>query len=163
MQGSGGEQAFRLWGVAAGATFLAVFIAKALVFNKRAERDTRALELTPAEQPALLAFLHQLAADAGVPRPHKVYLSAQVNAGVFYDLSLINLLLPSRKTLDIGLGLVNVLNLGELKTVLPHEFGHFSQRTMAVGRWVYIAQQIAARCCGSVHRPCRSPPRAPPS
>ncbi|AEQ94432.1 putative membrane-associated peptidase [Xanthomonas oryzae pv. oryzicola BLS256] len=57
LQGSGDEQAFRLWGVAAGATFLAVFIAKALVFNKRAERDTRALELTPAEQPALLAFL----------------------------------------------------------------------------------------------------------
>lgn len=27
--------------------FLAVFMAKALVFNKRAERDTRALELTP--------------------------------------------------------------------------------------------------------------------
>jgi hypothetical protein len=31
-----------------------------------------------------------------------------------------------------------------LKAVLAHEFGHFAQRTMAVGRWVYIAQQIAA-------------------
>ncbi|NNC25233.1 hypothetical protein HKX41_13935, partial [Salinisphaera sp. USBA-960] len=28
--------------------------------------------------------------------------------------------------------------------VLAHEFGHFAQRTMAVGRWVYVAQQIAA-------------------
>lgn len=148
LQGSGGEQAFWLWVVAAGAAFLAVFMAKALVFNKRAERDTRALELTPAEQPALFAFLYRLADDAGAPRPHKVYLSAQVNAGVFYDLSLINLLLPSRKNLDIGLGLVNVLNLGELKAVLAHEFGHFAQRTMAVGRWVYIAQQIAAHIVG---------------
>lgn len=67
---------------------------------------------------------------------------------MFYDLSLINLLLPSRKNLDIGLGLVNVLNLGELKAVLAHEFGHFAQRTMAVGRWVYIAQQIAAHIVG---------------
>src|SRR5262249_27247334 len=25
-----------------------------------------------------------------------------------------------------------------------HEFGHFAQRTMYVGRWVYIGQQIAA-------------------
>src|SRR5262249_18853569 len=49
----------------------------------------------------------------------------------------------SRKNLEIGLGLVNVLSLGELKAVLAHEFGHFAQRTMAVGRWVYIAQQIA--------------------
>lgn len=148
LQGSGGEQAFWLWVVAAGAAFLAVFMAKVLVFNKRAERDTRALELTPAEQPALFAFLYRLADDAGAPRPHKVYLSAQVNAGVFYDLSLINLLLPSRKNLDIGLGLVNVLNLGELKAVLAHEFGHFAKRTMAVGRWVYIAQQIAAHIVG---------------
>lgn len=148
VQGSGGEQAVWLWLVAAGAAFLAVFMAKALVFNKRAERDTRALELRPAEQPELFAFLHRLADEAGAPRPHKVYLSAQVNAGVFYDLSLLNLLLPSRKNLDIGLGLVNVLNLGELKAVLAHEFGHFAQRTMAVGRWVYIAQQIAAHIVG---------------
>ncbi|MBB5866089.1 Zn-dependent protease with chaperone function [Xanthomonas arboricola] len=148
LQGSGGEQAVWLWVVVACAAFLAVFMAKALVFNKRAERDTRALELTPAAQPALFAFLHRLADDAGAPRPHKVYLSAQVNAGVFYDLSLLNLLFPSRKNLDIGLGLVNVLNLGELKAVLAHEFGHFAQRTMAVGRWVYIAQQIAAHIVG---------------
>ena len=67
----------------------------------------------------------------------------QVNTGVFYDLSIANLLIPSRKNLEIGLGLVNVLTLGELKAVVAHEFGHFAQRTMAVGRWVYIAQQIA--------------------
>ncbi|MEM1442887.1 MAG: M48 family metalloprotease, partial [Verrucomicrobiota bacterium] len=27
--------------------------------------------------------------------------------------------------------------------VLSHEFGHFAQKTMAVGRWVYVAQQVA--------------------
>ena len=62
---------------------------------------------------------------------------------MFYDLSIINLVFPSKKNLEIGLGLVNVLNLGELRSVLAHEFGHFAQRAMAVGRWVYIAQQIA--------------------
>ncbi len=72
-----------------------------------------------------------------------MYLSGRVNAAVFYDLSIANLLLPSRKNLEIGLGLVNVLTLGELKAVLAHEFGHFAQKSMAVGRWVYIAQQIA--------------------
>jgi len=63
---------------------------------------------------------------------------------VFYDLSIKNLIFPSRKNLEIGLGLVNILNLSELKAVLAHEFGHFAQRSMAVGNWVYIAQQIAA-------------------
>jgi Zn-dependent protease with chaperone function len=125
------------------AAFLAVFMFKALVFVKRGQA-VEDLEITSAEQPALFAFLYRLADEAGAPRPHRVFLSGRVNAGVFYDLSLANLLIPSRKNLEIGLGLVNVLNLGELKAVLAHELGHFAQRSMALGRWVYIAQQIAA-------------------
>ena len=73
-----------------------------------------------------------------------MFLADNVNAAVFYDLSLLNLLFPSKKNLIIGLGLVNVLTLSEFKAVLAHEFGHFGQKSMAVGRWVYVAQQIAA-------------------
>src|SRR5690606_695024 len=40
--------------------------------------------------------------------------------------------------------LVNALTVSEIKAVLAHEFGHFAQRSMALGNWVYIAQQIAA-------------------
>jgi Zn-dependent protease with chaperone function len=126
------------------ALFLAVFMAKGLVFLKRGQ-TSKDMELKPADQPELFAFLHRLADEAGAPRPKRVYLSARVNAGVFYDLSLFNLLFPSRKNLDIGLALVNALNLGEFKAVLGHEFGHFAQRTMAVGRWVYVAHQIATQ------------------
>ncbi|MGO4263008.1 M48 family metallopeptidase [Lysobacter sp. TAB13] len=125
------------------AAFLCVFMAKALVFKRRG-KSGEDMELKPADQPDLFAFLHRLADEAGAPRPHRVFLSPRVNAGVFYDLSLLNLIVPSKKNLEIGLALVNVLNLGELKAVLAHEFGHFAQRTMAVGRWVYIAQQVAA-------------------
>ena len=129
------------------ALFLAAFMAKGLVFLKRGQAS-RDLELKPADQPELFAFLHRLADEAGAPRPKRVYLSPRVNAGVFYDLSLFNLLLPSRKNLDIGLPLVNALNLTEFKAVLGHEFGHFAQRTMAVGRWVYVAHQIASQLVG---------------
>jgi Zn-dependent protease with chaperone function len=139
----GGDDALVSLIAAACAAFLAVFMIKALFFSKRAHDGNRDIELDPAQQPELFAFLHRLADEAGAPRPRRVYLSAHVNAGVFYDLSLANLVFPSQKNLEIGLGLVNVLSLGELKAVLAHEFGHFAQRTMAVGRWVYIAQQIA--------------------
>jgi Zn-dependent protease with chaperone function len=125
-----------------GAAFLAVFMLKAIVFVRRGTVDNT-YEITAATQPRLFGFLHRVADEAGAPRPHRVFLSPRVNAGVFYDLSIANLFFTSRKNLEIGLGLVNVLPLGELKAVLAHEFGHFGQRTMAVGRWVYIAQQIA--------------------
>ena len=122
--------------------FLALFLIKALFFLERGKTADE-IEVFPHDQPRLFDFLHRLADEVGAPRPFRVYLSARVNACVFYDLSLLNLIVPSRKNLDIGLGLVNVLNIGELKAVLAHEFGHFAQRTMAVGRWVYISHQIA--------------------
>lgn len=136
---------FEIAGAAAGvaAAFLFIFMVKAL-FAVKHSSEARDMEVTREEHPRLFEFLYKLADEAGAPRPHKVYLSPQVNAAVFYDLSLLNLIFPSRKNLLIGLGLVNVLNLGELKAVLAHEFGHFAQRSMAVGRWVYVAQQIAA-------------------
>jgi Zn-dependent protease with chaperone function len=126
------------------AAFLAIFMLKALLFLQRGGAPD-ALEVTAAEQPRLFEFLHRLADEAGAPRPKRVFLSARVNAAVFYDLSVMNLLFPSQKNLEIGLALVNVLTLSEIKAVLAHEFGHFAQRSMAIGSWVYIAQQIAGQ------------------
>ncbi len=133
-----------LWGWVAGgcAAFLAVFMLKALFFiQHRYVIDD--VEVTREEQPRLFEFIDRLADEARAPRAHRVFLSPRVNAAVFYDLSLLNLIIPSKKNLEIGLGLVNTVPLGELKAVLAHEFGHFAQRSMAVGRWVYISQQIA--------------------
>jgi len=133
------------WGFLVGgcAAFLAVFMLKGIFFVKHG-RTHDAIEITPQQQPRLFDFLYQLADNAAAPRPYKVFLSPHVNAAVFYDLSILNLFFPSRKNLEIGLGLVNSLTLGEFRAVLAHEFGHFAQRAMAVGRWVYVAQQIAA-------------------
>src|SRR5262245_7807450 len=125
------------------AALLAVFMLKALFFVRRGGQSDD-IEIKPAEQPRLFEFLHQLADQAGAPRPYRVFVSPRVNAAVFYDLSLLNLVFPSRKNLEIGLALVNCLSLGELRAVLAHEFGHFTQGTMSIGRWVYIAQQVAA-------------------
>lgn len=140
---AGGPNRFWHFLIGASAAFLAVFMLKALFFIQRGGAPD-AVEITAREQPRLFEFLFQLADDAGAPRPKRVYLSARVNAAVFYDLSILNLLFPSHKNLEIGLALVNVLTLSEIKAVLAHEFGHFAQRSMAIGSWVYIAQQIAA-------------------
>jgi Zn-dependent protease with chaperone function len=128
----------------ASSAFLAIFMAKGLLFIQRSE-GPRDYELKRADHPRVFRFLNAIAEEAGAPKPHRVFLSPRVNASVSYDLSLLNLILPARKNLEIGLGLVNVLSLGELKAVLAHEFGHFAQKTMAVGRWVYIAQQVATQ------------------
>ena len=125
------------------AVFLALFMVKAIIFVKRGLASDD-IELTAESEPELFKFIYQLADEAGAPRPHKVYISPRVNAAVFYNLTIFNFFFPSKKNLEIGIGLVNILTLGELKAVLAHEFGHFAQRSMAVGNWVYLAHQIAA-------------------
>jgi Zn-dependent protease with chaperone function len=120
--------------------FLA-FMIKGLVKRKRHD-NSHLIEITREQEPELFAFLDQLTADTGAPFPKHVYLSAEVNAAVFYDSSFLSLFKPVRKNLLIGLGLINSLNVSELKGVLAHEFGHFSQRSMKLGTYVYVANRI---------------------
>ena len=87
------------------AVFMSVFLLKGLVFVKRGSTGN-SREVTREEQPRLFAFFDRLAAEAGAPRPKRVFLSTRVNAGVFYDLSVLNLILPTTKNLEIGLGLL---------------------------------------------------------
>jgi Zn-dependent protease with chaperone function len=110
---------------------------------KKPERDYSAmLEVTEEEQPRLFQFLRQLTSETKSPFPKKVYVSADVNASVFYDSSFWNLFFPARKNLNIGLGLVNTLNTSEFKAVMAHEFGHFSQRSMKLGVYVYNMHHV---------------------
>ncbi|MCB0400466.1 MAG: M48 family metallopeptidase [Flavobacteriales bacterium] len=141
---SGGDHFFALLIGGVGFAFLSIFMFKSLFIFKKKEGH-KGLEVKVEEEPLLFDYLYKLADEIGAPRPHKVYLSSEVNACVFYDLSIFNLFFPSKKNLEIGLGLVNVLNLGEFKSILAHEFGHFAQRSMLLGRYVYTAQQIAIR------------------
>ena len=92
----------------------------------------------------LFDFVHRLCLDAGSPIPGRVHLTHDVNAAVTYPRSLFSLIWPVRKNLLIGLGLVNSLNLSEFKAVLAHEFGHFSQSSMKLGQYVYVANQVIA-------------------
>lgn len=120
---------------------LCLFMVKGLF--KRGSRNTSIkIEVTEDEQPELFAFIRKVCRDTRAPVPHRVYLYPEVTAAVMFDESLLNLVLPSRKNLIIGLGLVNRLNLAEFKAVLAHEFGHFSQNSMRLGSYVYTANRV---------------------
>ncbi|MDH5491063.1 MAG: M48 family metallopeptidase, partial [Myxococcales bacterium] len=127
--------------IAIPASFLFIVLIKGL-FAVQRNPMKQLVEVTIEDEPELLAFIHRVADDAGAPRPHRIFLSPRVNAAVFYDVGIGNLLVPTKKNLEIGLGLVNGLSLDELKAVIAHEFGHFSQRSMGIGSWVYLSQQV---------------------
>lgn len=99
-------------------------------------------EVTRKTEPALFALIDQIVNEAGTNFPKKVYLTTDVNASVFYDSSFWSMFLPIQKNLVIGIGLVNTVTTDELKAILSHEFGHFQQRSMKVGSYVYNVNQI---------------------
>jgi Zn-dependent protease with chaperone function len=131
---------------------IAAIVCSALLFLyllkglfKRSRQDESLLEeITEEEQPDLFAFIRRICADTGAPFPKHIYVTPEVNAAVFYHSSFLNLFFPTRKNLLIGLGLVNNLNISEFKAVLAHEFGHFSQKSMKLGTYVYVANKVLA-------------------
>ena len=94
------------------------------------------------EQPRLFDLIESIASQVEIHFPQKVYIASGVDAMVFYDSNFRNLFFPSKENLVIGLGLVNSVNESELKAILAHEFGHFTQRSLNVFSYVYIENQI---------------------
>ena len=100
------------------------------------------LETNKEEQPKLFDLIESIAAQIEIHFPQKVYIASGVDAMVFYDSNFRNLFFPSKENLVIGLGLVNSVSECELKAILAHEFGHFTQRSLNVYSYVYIENQI---------------------
>jgi Zn-dependent protease with chaperone function len=128
-------------GLAGFGVMVVVFLFKFL-FSSSKEDATNRVEITAKDEPSLFEMIYNLADETGARRPKKVFLIPDVNASVFYHSSFWSMFFPVRKNLNIGLGLVNMVNVSELKAVIAHEFGHFSQKSMKVGSWVYQMNKV---------------------
>lgn len=118
-----------------------IFLLKFLFSSYTVDRSDL-LEITRKEEPKLFELLDRLVLQIGTELPKRVYLSSDVNASVFYDSNILSLFFPVKKNLQIGLGLINSVTSIELEAILAHEFGHFSQRSMKVGSYVYQVNQV---------------------
>lgn len=128
-------------GLASLGILISYFLIKFL-FKKHITDRSDLTEITRNDEPQLFQMIDEIVKEAGTDFPKKVYLAYDVNASVFYDSSFWSMFLPIKKNLIIGIGLVNACTKQELKAILAHEFGHFSQRSMKVGSYVYNVNQI---------------------
>jgi Zn-dependent protease with chaperone function len=117
------------------------FIAK-FVFSVSKDENPLRMEVKETDEPKLFAFLKEIAAETRTRFPKKVFISADVNAKVFYNSSFWSMFFPVRKNLEIGLGLVNSINRSEFKAIMAHEFAHFSQRSMRLGSFTYNVNRV---------------------
>jgi len=128
-------------GLASLGILVLIFLLKFIFTSHKVDRS-HLIEINKSQEPNLFNMINEIVREVGTTFPKKVYLSSDVNASVFYDSSFWSMFLPVKKNLQIGLGLVNTITKEELKAILSHEFGHFSQRTMKIGSYVYNVNQI---------------------
>src|SRR3712207_1292720 len=111
------------------------------IFARHRDDDTDRIEVTEADCPRLFRLINETADAVGAARPYKVYLTPQVNASAFFNTSIWSMLFPVKKNLNFGLGLLVGMNTEEVRSILAHEFGHFSQDSMRVGETVYARSE----------------------
>ncbi|WP_042479809.1 M48 family metallopeptidase [Solitalea canadensis] len=112
------------------------------LFVSNKDTNPHRVQLFEDDHPKLFALIKEIAKETGTSFPQKVFVSHQLNACVFYNSGFWSLFFPIKKNLEIGLGLVSCINEAELKAIIAHEFGHFSQSSMRVGNYVYRVNNI---------------------
>lgn len=121
---------------------LVLFFLLKFIFKSHKIDRSHLMEINEEDEPKLFKMIDDIVKEVGTNFPKKVYLTSDVNASVFYNSSFWSMFFPVKKNLQIGLGLVNTITYSELKAILSHEFGHFSQKTMKVGSYVYNVNQV---------------------
>lgn len=124
------------------AVMFAAFMIKPLFSFTESTESDNTVEVEEEDCPELFKVITDIVKQTGTKMPKHVYLSSDVNACVFFDSSIWSIFFPVRKNLKIGLGLLNGMSIDEFKSILAHEFGHFSQKSMKVGSSVYVVNQI---------------------
>ncbi|MDE6299924.1 MAG: M48 family metalloprotease, partial [Muribaculaceae bacterium] len=112
------------------------------IFTSHKPQDSARVEITRKDAPHLFAIIDELTDEINIDKPAKVYLSSKTNACVSFKTGFWNIFFPSRRDLEIGLGLLYSTNVSELKSVIAHEFGHFAQGQDKIGKSVYMINSI---------------------
>ena len=100
--------------------------------------------LNPAGQPRLFSELNGVARAVGEPMPAEVYITPEMNAGVFQR--------GSRRVMVLGLPLMQVMSVSEMRAVIAHEFGHYHGGDTKLGPWVYRTREAIERTLRTVSR-----------
>ncbi|SEW28170.1 M48 family metallopeptidase [Chitinophaga arvensicola] len=121
---------------------MVIFFLIKFLFNKRPAVNPYRTQIFADHHPLLFDFITQLVKDTRISFPKKIFIVPDMNATVFYHSSFLSLFWPAGKNLEIGLGLINSVNISEFKMLLTHEFAHFSQRSMKLGSYIYALNKM---------------------
>ncbi|MBI5366980.1 MAG: M48 family metallopeptidase [Planctomycetes bacterium] len=99
--------------------------------------------LDPKQHPRLFAELEGLARAIGLAMPQEVYIVLELNAFVAERGGFLGA--GSRRIMGLGLPLLRILSVAELRAVLGHEFGHYHGGETRIGPWLFRTREAIGR------------------
>ena len=118
-----------------------LFLVKFIFTRLNVEEEGKTL-VKESDCPQIFELIREVAEATKSPMPHKVYLSTEINACVYFNTTFWSMFFPVRKNLVLGVGLFATTSTEEIKGILAHEFGHFSQDSMKISSVVYTANIV---------------------
>lgn len=115
---------------------------------KRDKFEAPGPTLTPSNHPKLFAEIEKIAAALNEPLPQEVYLIPAVNAFVADRGGTMGF--GARRVMGIGLPLLAIMTVSELRAVLAHEFAHYYGGDTRLGPWVYKTRMAMVRTIQSM-------------
>jgi heat shock protein HtpX len=100
--------------------------------------------LNPAGQPRLFAELRGVASAVGEEMPAEVYITPEMNAGVFQR--------GRRRVMVLGLPLMQIMSVAQMRAVIAHEFGHYHGGDTRLGPWIYRTREAIERALSLASR-----------
>ncbi|MGH2640770.1 MAG: M48 family metallopeptidase [Actinomycetota bacterium] len=122
---------------------LAVFAVVKGIIPRRQKFVEPGPRLTEDEQPELFEEIRRTAEATESAMPEEVYLAPDVNAGVAHVGGFVGI--GSRPIMILGLPLIAVLRVSELRGVIAHEFGHYVGGETKLAPLIYRTRDAISR------------------
>ena len=113
------------------------------VFRIFERTERKGVKIQRKDYPELFALIDEVVKEVDCLEPKQVRISNECNAYVYYP-NLLGYIKSGRQNLTIGLPLICKMNKTELKSILAHEFGHFTQRSVSTNRIANLSEFICA-------------------
>lgn len=110
------------------------------IFEKPKRKGT---EIKREDYPDLFGLIDEVVKEVDCLQPKHVRVSNECNAYVFHS-NLLGYIRSGSQNLTIGLPLLYAMNKTEMKAILAHEFGHFTQKSVSTNRVANLSEFICA-------------------
>src|SRR5258708_39384349 len=124
-------------------TATAVYAIAIAILPRRDHFEAPGPELRRDEHPELFRVIEAVAESTGERMPSAVYLTPYATACVGERGGLLGF--GTQRIMELGLPILEMLNVDEFRSVIAHEFGHYNAGDTRFSCWIYTARAAVGR------------------